>query len=152
MASNRKTEIASRIMTCLRLESLAGRVGSACGKGKSAVRRYSSHYLRENSPDFIIDADCLAEEASIPVCCGWQKSREFEESVLLSAGGDFFEHSCIGRFWVIRPVEKQCLAVSAARMRADPGVFIGKSPGLDCRAASIVQTSSDDAAIDCGLP
>jgi hypothetical protein len=45
--------------------------------------------MLENLPDFIIDADCPAEEASIPVYCGG-KSGECKDWLSLSACGDFF--------------------------------------------------------------
>jgi hypothetical protein len=40
-------------------------------------------------------------------------------------------HRVISRFCAILPVEKQSRALAATRELSDPGVFVGKSPGLD---------------------
>src|SRR5580658_410385 len=69
-----------------------------------------------------------------------------------TSGHELFQHRAVSCFWLIFPIKRQRLPASTMRMGADPGVFLGKSPGLDRRAAGAVQACPYDAAIDIGLP
>src|ERR1035441_5293172 len=71
IASSRKTATVSRIMTCLRLEVLGGRVGTVCTTrfGGPATASQSQPAGNERT-ELIIDADAAAEESQVVQCAG----------------------------------------------------------------------------------
>src|ERR1700722_4777611 len=63
-----------------------------------------------------------------------------------------FEHRPISSLGPIHSIEGKSLPALVVRMRTDPRVFVGESPGLNRRAAHTIQARSQDAPINVGLP
>ena len=110
----------------------------------SAPREFGGPPARGQSPlvsepDLIIDAEAAIAESQ-QGSMTWLASRR-----------EFFQKRTVGGLRLISSIEGEGLSASAVRMGANPGVFVGESPGLDRCAARIVQTRSDDAAIDVRL-
>jgi hypothetical protein len=61
------------------------------------------------------------------------------------------DHCAIGWLGFVEPIEKERGTLSAVRVRNDPGVFVGESPGLDRSAAWVLRTGLDYAAVDLSL-
>src|SRR5580700_9315333 len=66
-------------------------------------------------------------------------------------GPKLSEYGVVGRLGFVSSIKRQSSAPGAVRMGADPGVLVGKSPGLDSGASRILQTGVSHSAIHISL-
>src|SRR5215469_11957925 len=67
------------------------------------------------------------------------------------SGNKFVEHGVVSRFWLVSTIEGQGGPATAMRVRADPGIFVSKTPGLDGSATEALHAGANHAPIDLGL-
>src|SRR5580698_8390153 len=82
---------------------------------------------------------------------GWESLVETtdEQANKLSHGsGNLFDHRAVSGFGFVAPVKKKRSALGAMRVGTNPGVLVGKTPSLNCRATRVLQAGAEDAAVD----
>src|SRR6266581_966939 len=73
------------------------------------------------------------------------------DSVGARTFGDLFQECVIGGFRLVGEIERQRRSPRSVRMRTNPRIFVGESPGLYCGAALALQTGANDTAVNFGL-
>src|SRR5438874_1977752 len=65
---------------------------------------------------------------------------------------EFTDRRIVCRLAFIRSIKRQCRAARVVGVGADPGIFVGESPGLNGGASRTLQASVDDIAVHLSLP
>src|SRR5260370_40371435 len=79
---------------------------------------------------------------------GFTRSRS--ASAILCCGHSL-EHGVVSGLRLVGAVKRKGRTLGPMRMRSDPRVFVGKSPGLNRGAAQTLQAGTNDAAVDLSL-
>ena len=139
-------------MTCLRCEVLAGGIKVGCATGIFASRRMSA----TDPPECASHYRCTGMVKAAPSSCGTGSEnpappKRWRSLWAIRFTGDLRKHGVVSGFGRGGRVQREGRAARAMRVEADPRVFIGESPGLNCSAAWILQARPHHTTVHLSL-